>query len=1137
MAFRSYAKKTCPVTQSPQNWSESEDGNLIIVRDDHIHTNDEWVLCRETSTDGAPIYRRREEGEESRRREAYVRPEPVGPNLAPLEDRDAVYRRLLALCPLTEAHKQHLKDRRIPNLLDVLPMGSLPSAEKGGRWLIVKALRADFSDELLESVPGFYKDEQGRLLLAGSEGILVASLSADKKIQGFQIRRDKIEENKPRYTWLSAGWVDESANKRTGVGSGSPTGIILSDAWDGNVALTEGAMKGAALHHVLPNAAILYAAGVSQLSAILEAIKSLPSPPKSITLYFDADAWRKAEVFGALVRQIRALQSMPLSLFVRAWDEQIGKGIDDFLRIQVPLLYYTLEDTFPLDPKGLCDAFAAIEKKEPLHLFAESKDTALALSMGIPAVCVPAFQPTEEGLEKLTLRFKKREDKECYIAFTKKQKSSALTMARRLQGRDFDARLAPLKQVEDYAATYEIEGEHLAIMEAKESEDVRSNRGLSSVIDRVRTACVGQDMTLVARTIEVLKEYCPIVKGEVLKAVKSELKPSLLAENEAAQLFLEREAHDICYDPVTKGWMVYEGEAWRPAKEEEVSVRVARFVTAIRPKHAAGYVQGVQKMISWSLLRSDWNTKTHLIPLSNGVLDVSQHPEGVKHPATLQLKEHDSADGLTWKLPFAFDPNAECPTIRQWFADASSIMQEDGTWRESAEYQKKLIAFIAATLRGMGESLQVFFSLVGVPGTGKGTFFRLVEAFMGEQNVFVTNLASFEGSRFESAGVIGRRLLMITDSDNYRGSVEKLRALTGGDRIGVEKKGVQPDPKGCRPNLTALIASNEPIQFQGSDAMERRRVTVRFQRKVEAHKQDPNLGAKLEAELPGLLNWALSLSEAEIREALKVDGEDSKEARRQILEDRAIGMFVRQCLAVEIGARTKIGNANKTTPKEYEETGMLYRDADSQLYPAYRQFYESAYGSRTETSSIRFNRDLASFLHAALSLPPNLFYKDTKPSRDGYAWNGIVLRTSPSDTRPSPFEVSPTVGNPKLLEREAPTQKAEEASPIAEPVVESEIVSIDLLAVEMVAHDFTPTQDERSLLTFSSNQRSICSEVWKAQSVEEATHRLRPYFPAIRASFVAWVWQTHRQDYITLFAPDYAKHLPRNGSQMAEEDF
>jgi hypothetical protein len=113
--------------------------------------------------------------------------------------------------------------------------------------------------------------------------------------------------------------------------------------------------------------------------------------------------------------------------------------------------------------------------------------------------------------------------------------------------------------------------------------------------------------------------------------------------------------------------------------------------------------------------------------------------------------------------------------------------------------------------------------------------------------------------KFETATFKGKRLIVITDSDSYGGTMDMLKPLTGGDPIPFEQKFKQ---RRSGADFTyqggVVILSNDPIRTTDkTSGLERRRRTVEFNRVfTEAEKTDwSNKGgeAQLAAEMPGFV--------------------------------------------------------------------------------------------------------------------------------------------------------------------------------------------------------------------------------------------------------------------------------------------
>jgi putative DNA primase/helicase len=198
---------------------------------------------------------------------------------------------------------------------------------------------------------------------------------------------------------------------------------------------------------------------------------------------------------------------------------------------------------------------------------------------------------------------------------------------------------------------------------------------------------------------------------------------------------------------------------------------------------------------------------------------------------------------------------------------------------------------------------------VGPGGTGKSTLICLLQHLIGVDNSVPTDLKNLEQNRFEAAGLYRKKLAVISDSSKYGGTLDKLKAITGGDPIRLERKYRQ---QGGLFTFTGVvvIAGNEVIQsVDYTSGLSRRRLTVVMNNRVEEAKRDPDLLDKLCSELPGILNWVLALDWKSAREILRNTASIGLERSREVqLDTNPIAAWADECLVYEAEAKAQIGN-------------------------------------------------------------------------------------------------------------------------------------------------------------------------------------------------------------------------------------
>jgi len=226
---------------------------------------------------------------------------------------------------------------------------------------------------------------------------------------------------------------------------------------------------------------------------------------------------------------------------------------------------------------------------------------------------------------------------------------------------------------------------------------------------------------------------------------------------------------------------------------------------------------------------------------------------------------------FNWQLPFKYNPISICPKIKKWLEVATQ--NDEGI-------KHFLICWMQAVLTGRHD-LQKYLEIIGHGGTGKGTYTRIISALVGTENIIITDLKSLEKNRFETANLYGKRLVIITDAKYWGGEVSVLKAITGGDSIRYERKGVQGGESFLFEGLV-LIASNENIKTSDyTSGLSRRRITVPFEHIIseEEKAENPDFEHQLHSELSGLFNVLISLKDDGVTQAIRQPVDSIKKAK------------------------------------------------------------------------------------------------------------------------------------------------------------------------------------------------------------------------------------------------------------------
>jgi putative DNA primase/helicase len=356
-------------------------------------------------------------------------------------------------------------------------------------------------------------------------------------------------------------------------------------------------------------------------------------------------------------------------------------------------------------------------------------------------------------------------------------------------------------------------------------------------------------------------------------------------------------------------WYRYEAESsgvWAPETDEYIESIIYQIIKSKGLVDLpASYIGATVRFLRHELIERKWKSRADLLPFQNGALEI----------ATGKLHPHSPGYKFTWSLP---RPHSVLATdwgiISDWLDVATAGNQH---------IKNILIAYAAATLKGRAD-IQKFLHLIGIGGSGKGTFCRLLIALIGLENTHSSTLDDWCGNRFEAAEAYGKRLLIFPDEDKGTRSLGKFKQLTGGDWLRAEEKGKKPFK--FKFEGMVAVASNFPI-FGGdnSSGMSRRTIAVPFDA-VVARNARRNLDADFVPELPAFTNYLLSLDDVWVenilRGVMEVPEVGAQFWESKIREDSIAG-FLNDKLILDPLGQVSIGDSP---------------NADGSLYQAYHQY-------------------------------------------------------------------------------------------------------------------------------------------------------------------------------------------------------
>jgi putative DNA primase/helicase len=332
-----------------------------------------------------------------------------------------------------------------------------------------------------------------------------------------------------------------------------------------------------------------------------------------------------------------------------------------------------------------------------------------------------------------------------------------------------------------------------------------------------------------------------------------------------AHRLVARHGQDLQYVPHWGKWLVWDETQWAVDETGEIEQRAKETVLALlREATKITDREKSEKLFKYALQSQSAPRIKAMIELAKTEPSIPVLPEQLDADPWLlnvrngtldlragELREHRREDLITKLAPVAYDPQAVCPT---WVAFLCRILAED---EALLRYVQKAVGY---ALTGSTDE-QCLFILHGSGANGKSTFLNTVSTMLGDyaqQTPTDTLLVKrADGISNDVARLHGARFVSAMEVENGRRLAEaQVKQLTGGDMIAAHY--LYREFFQFRPAFKLFLGVNHTPGIQGTDHGIWRRIhLVPFMVTIAKEDQDKRLGEKLQAELAGILRWAV----------------------------------------------------------------------------------------------------------------------------------------------------------------------------------------------------------------------------------------------------------------------------------------
>lgn len=319
------------------------------------------------------------------------------------------------------------------------------------------------------------------------------------------------------------------------------------------------------------------------------------------------------------------------------------------------------------------------------------------------------------------------------------------------------------------------------------------------------------------------------------------------------------------------GWVINNKSQW--LRDDKYAIEIYRklVIPAIYQESDQALISGDEK---GAITLAKWAKKSKSAANSNASLGITTTMDGIYYPGvdllnrniwlynclngtidliSGKLRPHDPRDMITKIVRIEYNPEARAP---RWETFLFEITNDD------TDMINFLQCAVGYSLTGTTRE-QVCFFAYGLGANGKSVFLNTLLKLAGEYGIQTAPdllMQSPSGSQkhpTEQAVLHSHRVAVAQECEQGRKmAISTVKQITSSDRI--RARFMHKDSFEFAPTHKLWIAANhKPIIHDNTNSIWRRIKMIPFDAVIPESKQDKNLLDKLEAELPGILNWAV----------------------------------------------------------------------------------------------------------------------------------------------------------------------------------------------------------------------------------------------------------------------------------------
>lgn len=309
-------------------------------------------------------------------------------------------------------------------------------------------------------------------------------------------------------------------------------------------------------------------------------------------------------------------------------------------------------------------------------------------------------------------------------------------------------------------------------------------------------------------------------------------------------------------------WLIWDSARWQIDEKLKINQMAKQIVPDIYlDSQNAGIQADKIRLFKWALQTEGLATRNNMIKdarpsLAIAVDELDTHPwlinviNGTIDLRTGKLRPHAQADYLTKMLQIEYDDQAKCDAWMEFINTAHWDKQE------MIDYLQKAVGY---SLTGdTGE--KCMFILHGPKDTGKSTFVETMQMLLGEYAIKIqTQTLMWRREKQQSNDIAilkGARFVHASEAEEHERLAEaQIKEMTGGDTITC--RFLHAEFFQFQPEFKLWLSTNHKPKASNDEALWGRLKLIPFTYRITEDQKDRKLKAKLKAELPGILKWAI----------------------------------------------------------------------------------------------------------------------------------------------------------------------------------------------------------------------------------------------------------------------------------------